>query len=96
MGRPRAQPVSVTPVAEAPAPTRFVATSARALAAHFNVSRATAYRMIERLKGAQHNNDNLRLTTVAVKLGKGATRTCVAVALPEWDESPSSAPEEDP
>lgn len=67
---------------------------ARELASHLDVSRATAYRMIERLAGAQHKADALRLATTVVATGKGAKRACVAVLWPVEPgvEPPSGAP----
>lgn len=62
---------------------------ARELAQHLGVSRATAYRIIERLAGRQHDAEALRLATTAVKTGKGATRRCVAVLWP-IEGSPTS------
>ncbi|MDB4931579.1 MAG: hypothetical protein JWM10_4063 [Myxococcaceae bacterium] len=55
---------------------------ARELARHLGVSRATAYRIIERLAGTQHQAEALRLATTDVLLGKGAKRQCVAVLWP--------------
>ncbi len=55
---------------------------ARELADHLGVSRATAYRIIERLAGTQHDAEALRLATTLVNTGKGAKRRCVAVLWP--------------
>ncbi len=64
-----------------PIPLRYVAMRARDLGVHLGVSRATAYRIIERLQGTRAP-DALALTAVDVLLGKGATRRCVAVLWP--------------
>ena len=45
-------------------------------------TRRHAYRLIERLKGSQHRDDVLRVTTTIATLGKGARRKVDAVLWP--------------
>ena len=59
------------------------AATVRDLAARLGVSRATAYRRMEQIRGAQSNPDVLRVTAVdAPNGGNGARRKVLAVEWP--------------
>lgn len=53
-----------------------------ALAARMGVSRSTAWRIIDRLRGAQHRPDALRVVKLPVPIGSGATREAWHVLWP--------------
>lgn len=53
-----------------------------ALAARMGVSRSTAWRIIDRLRGAQHRPDALRVVRISVPIGKGARREAWHVLWP--------------
>lgn len=59
-----------------------VALRAPELAVRLRVSRATAYRMLERLAGSQHREEALRLGTTVAPIGSGAKRKVLAVLWP--------------
>lgn len=57
-----------------------------ALAARMGVSRSTAWRLIDRLRGAQHRPDALRVVLLPVRIGSGATREAWHVLWPRPTE----------
>ena len=54
-----------------------------ALAARLGVSRTTAWRVLERLRGAQHRPDVLRVVKIKVPIGSGAQREALHVLWPK-------------
>lgn len=60
----------------------YEALGARALAARLGVCRRQAERVIDRLRGAQHRPDALRVVKLPVPIGSGATREAWHVLWP--------------
>lgn len=67
-----------------------------ALAARLGVSRTTAWRVLERLRGAQHRPDVLRVVKIKVPIGSGAQREALHVLWPRSSSEVSAAPREPP
>ena len=60
----------------------YEALGARALAARLEVTERQARRVIDRLRGAQHRPDALRVVLLPVRIGSGATREAWHVLWP--------------
>lgn len=60
----------------------YEALGARALASRLGVCRRQAERVIDRLRGAQHRPDALRVVLRPVRIGSGATREAWHVLWP--------------
>jgi predicted DNA-binding transcriptional regulator YafY len=58
------------------------AKTVRDLAARLGVSRATAYRRMEQIRGAQSQPDVLRVVEAEAVIGNGARRKVLAVEWP--------------
>lgn len=63
-------------------PRGYEALGARALAQRLGVCRRQAERVIDRLRGAQHRPDALRVVKLPVPIGSGATRDAWHVLWP--------------
>lgn len=70
----------------------YEALGARALAARLEVTERQARRVIDRLRGAQHRPDALRVVRLPVRIGSGATREAWHVLWPRPTEILAARP----
>lgn len=71
-------------------PEAYEALGATALARRLGVTERHARRVIERLRGAQHHDEALRVVEIPVPIGSGAQRKALHVLWPRpTPDSPS-------